>query len=32
LESRVWLLSVRREAAIWQSDGGSYQFTANDWA
>lgn len=32
LESRVWLLSVRREAAIWQRDGGSYQFTANDWA
>jgi hypothetical protein len=32
LELRIWLLSVRREAAIWQSDGGSYEFAANDWA
>lgn len=32
LELRIWLLSVRRAAAIWQSDGGSYEFAANDWA
>ena len=31
LESRVWLLTVRRETAIWQSDGGSYQFAASEW-
>ena len=31
-EPRVWLLPVRREAAIWQSDGGSYQFAASEWA
>jgi len=32
LELRIWLLSIRREAAIWQSDGGSYEFAASEWA
>ncbi|MGO9931557.1 MAG: RES family NAD+ phosphorylase [Steroidobacteraceae bacterium] len=31
LEQRVWLLTVRREAAIWQRDADSYEFSAHEW-
>jgi len=31
LEQRIWLLTVRREAAIWQRESASYEFTAADW-
>jgi RES domain len=31
LEQHLWFLSVRREAAIWQREGKSYEFTASEW-
>jgi RES domain len=31
LEQRIWLLTVRPEAAIWQRDGASHEFAARDW-
>ena len=31
LEQRIWLLTVSREAAIWQREAQSYQFMAKDW-
>jgi hypothetical protein len=31
LEERIWLLTVRREAAIWQREAASYEFSARDW-
>jgi RES domain len=31
LEQRIWLLTVRREAAIWQREAQSYEFTATQW-
>jgi hypothetical protein len=31
LEQSAWLLTVRREAAIWQREGESDEFTAADW-
>ncbi len=31
LEQRIWLLTVRREAAIWQREAQSYEFLAKDW-
>jgi hypothetical protein len=31
LEQRIWLLTVRRDAAIWQRESGSYEFKAADW-
>jgi hypothetical protein len=31
LEQRIWLLTVRPEAAIWQRDGQSHEFLAKNW-
>jgi hypothetical protein len=31
LEQRIWLLTVRREAAIWQRESQSYEFMAKNW-
>ena len=31
LEQRIWLLTVRPEAAIWQREGSSLEFRAKDW-
>ena len=31
LEQHIWLLTVRRDAAIWQRDGDSHEFTASEW-
>jgi hypothetical protein len=31
LEQHSWFLTVRREAAIWQRDGETYEFTASQW-
>jgi hypothetical protein len=31
LEQRIWLLTVRPEAAIWQREGQSLEFLAKDW-
>ena len=31
LEQRTWLLTVRREAAIWQREADSYEFAAKNW-
>jgi hypothetical protein len=31
LEQRIWLLTVRREAAIWQREAQSIEFTAKNW-
>jgi hypothetical protein len=31
LEQRIWLLTVRPEAAIWQREGASHEFLATDW-
>jgi hypothetical protein len=31
LEQRIWLLTVSREAAIWQREAQSYEFTAKNW-
>ena len=31
LEQRIWLLTVRPEAAIWQREGQSHEFLAKDW-
>jgi len=31
LEQRIWLLTVRPEAAIWQREGYSYEFQAKNW-
>ena len=31
LEQRIWLLTVRPEAAIWQREGYSYEFLAKNW-
>jgi hypothetical protein len=31
LEQRIWLLTVRPEAAIWQCEWQSYEFPANIW-
>jgi RES domain len=31
LDQRVWLLTVRPEAAIWQREGASLEFLAKDW-
>ena len=31
LEQSIWLLTVSREAAIWQREAQSYQFMATDW-
>jgi hypothetical protein len=31
LEQRIWLLTVRREAAIWQREAASYEFVAKNW-
>ncbi len=30
-DQRIWLLTVRPEAAIWQCEGQSYEFAAKDW-
>jgi hypothetical protein len=32
LEQHIWLLSVRRDAAIWQRDGDSFEFKAGMWS
>lgn len=31
LDERIWLLTVRPEAAIWQREGESHEFLANGW-
>jgi hypothetical protein len=31
LEQRIWLLTVRRDAAIWQREAESYEFEAKSW-
>jgi hypothetical protein len=31
LEQRIWLLTVRRKAAIWQREADSYEFVAKNW-
>jgi hypothetical protein len=31
LEQRIWFLTVRRDAAIWQRDGETYEFAASEW-
>jgi hypothetical protein len=31
LAQRIWLLTVRREAAIWQCEAEHYEFTAKNW-
>ncbi len=31
LEQRIWLLTVRADAAIWQREGVSHEFLAKDW-
>ncbi|HEY2780370.1 MAG TPA: RES family NAD+ phosphorylase [Steroidobacteraceae bacterium] len=31
LDQRIWLLTVRPEAAIWQREGESHEFRAKDW-
>ena len=31
LEQRIWLLTVRRESAIWQRESHSYEFVAKSW-
>jgi hypothetical protein len=31
LEQHIWLLTVRRDAAIWQRDGDSHEFAASEW-
>jgi RES domain len=31
LEQRIWLLTVRPEAAIWQREDKSFEFLAQDW-
>jgi hypothetical protein len=31
LDQRIWLLTVRPEAAIWQREGESHEFLAQDW-
>jgi hypothetical protein len=31
LEQRIWLLTVRPEAAIWQREGQSHEFLAKNW-
>ena len=31
LEQRIWLLTVRAEAAIWQREGQSHEFLAKNW-
>jgi hypothetical protein len=31
LEQRIWLLTVRADAAIWQREGQSYEFPAKIW-
>ena len=31
LEQRIWLLTVRPEAAIWQREGQSHEFLAKSW-
>ncbi|HEV7358288.1 MAG TPA: RES family NAD+ phosphorylase [Steroidobacteraceae bacterium] len=31
LDQRIWLLTVRPEAAIWQREGQSHEFLAKDW-
>jgi hypothetical protein len=31
LEQHIWLLTVRRSAAIWQRDGETHEFTAGEW-
>ncbi len=31
LEQHTWFLTVRREAAIWQREGSTYEFKAADW-
>ena len=31
LEQRIWLLTVRPEAAVWQREAQSYEFLAKDW-
>ncbi|HEX3914329.1 MAG TPA: RES family NAD+ phosphorylase [Steroidobacteraceae bacterium] len=31
IEQRIWLLTVRPEAAIWQREGHSHEFLAQDW-
>ena len=32
LEQHTWFLSVRREAAIWQREGESFEFASSEWA
>jgi len=32
LEQRIWLLTVRRDAAIWQREGQIYEFLAREWS
>ena len=32
LEQHSWLLSVRRDAAIWQRDGDTYEFNTSMWS
>jgi hypothetical protein len=31
LEQRIWLLTVRRDRAIWQREAESYEFEAKNW-
>jgi hypothetical protein len=31
LEQRLWFLTVRPDAAIWQRDGETYEFAASEW-
>jgi len=31
LEQHTWFLTVRREAAIWQREGESFQFASSNW-
>jgi hypothetical protein len=30
-DQRIWLLTVRPEAAIWQREGQSHEFLAKNW-
>jgi hypothetical protein len=32
LEQNTWFLTVRREAAIWQREGESFEFASSEWA
>jgi hypothetical protein len=31
LEQHIWLLTVRRDAAIWQREQQIYEFAAREW-